>query len=81
MRNRTTLAALLIVPAMALAQAPIKVGSLTLKDEKTLGEIDRVVTRNGIWVGRTIGLGVMSPEEAVNYGLSGPMLRPGWPRR
>jgi NADH-quinone oxidoreductase subunit D len=42
---------------------------------KTLGEIDRVVTRNGIWVGRTIGLGVMSPEEAVNYGLSGPMLR------
>jgi NADH-quinone oxidoreductase subunit D len=42
---------------------------------KTLGEIDRVVTRNGIWVGRTIGLGVMSPEEAVNYGLSGPMVR------
>jgi NADH-quinone oxidoreductase subunit D len=42
---------------------------------KTLGEIDRVVTRNGIWVGRTIGLGVMSPEEAVNYGLTGPMLR------
>jgi len=42
---------------------------------KTLGEIDRVVTRNGIWVGRTIGLGVMSPDEAVNYGLTGPMLR------
>ena len=42
---------------------------------KTLYEIDRVVTRNGIWVGRTIGLGVMSPDEAVNYGLTGPMLR------
>ena len=42
---------------------------------KTLGEIDRVVTRNGIWVGRTIGLGVMSSDEAVNYGLTGPMLR------
>jgi NADH-quinone oxidoreductase subunit D len=42
---------------------------------KTQSEIDRVVTRNGIWVGRTIGLGVMSPDEAVNYGLSGPMLR------
>src|ERR1700750_1616322 len=38
-------------------------------------EIDRVVTRNGIWVGRTVGLGVMSPEEATNYGLSGPMGR------
>jgi NADH-quinone oxidoreductase subunit D len=42
---------------------------------KTLAEIDRVVTRNGIWVGRTVGLGVMSPDEAINYGLSGPMLR------
>ena len=42
---------------------------------KVVDEIDRVVTRNGIWVGRTVGLGVMSPEEAVNYGLSGPMVR------
>jgi NADH-quinone oxidoreductase subunit D len=42
---------------------------------KVVDEIDRVVTRNGIWVGRTVGLGVMSPEEAVNYGLSGPMAR------
>src|SRR5512133_998467 len=42
---------------------------------KVLDEIDRVLTKNGIWVGRTVGLGVMSPEEAVNYGLSGPMLR------
>jgi NADH-quinone oxidoreductase subunit D len=42
---------------------------------KTMSEVDRVVTRNGIWVGRTTGLGVMSPEEAVNYGLSGPMVR------
>src|SRR3954467_6127835 len=42
---------------------------------KTISEVDRMVTRNGIWVGRTIGLGAMSQEEAVNYGLSGPMLR------
>ena len=41
----------------------------------TVDEIDRILTRNGIWVGRTIGLGVMSPDEAINYGLSGPMLR------
>ena len=38
-------------------------------------EIDTMLTKNGIWVGRTIGLGVMSPEEATNWGLSGPMLR------
>jgi NADH-quinone oxidoreductase subunit D len=42
---------------------------------KVVDEIDRVVTRNGIWVGRTVGLGVMSPEEAINFGLSGPMGR------
>jgi NADH-quinone oxidoreductase subunit D len=41
----------------------------------TVDEIDKMLTRNAIWVGRTVGLGVMTPEEAVNYGLSGPMLR------
>jgi NADH-quinone oxidoreductase subunit D len=49
--------------------------ALTKSLPKTLDECDRVVTRNGIWVGRTVGLGVMSPDEALNYGLSGPMLR------
>jgi NADH-quinone oxidoreductase subunit D len=42
---------------------------------KTLDQIDKMLTRNAIWVGRTVGLGVMSPQEALNYGLSGPMLR------
>ena len=42
---------------------------------KTVDEIDKMLTKNGIWVGRTIGLGVMTPEEATNWGLSGPMLR------
>jgi NADH-quinone oxidoreductase subunit D len=42
---------------------------------KTLDEVDRMLTRNAIWVGRTIGLGALSAEEATNYGLSGPMLR------
>jgi NADH-quinone oxidoreductase subunit D len=42
---------------------------------KTLAEVDRMVTRNGIWVGRTIGIGAMTAEEATNYGLSGAMLR------
>ena len=40
-----------------------------------LDEVDRMLTRNAIWVGRTVGIGVMTPEEAINYGLSGPMLR------
>ena len=42
---------------------------------RTLNEVDRVLTKNGIWVGRTVGLGAMSADEALNYGLSGPMLR------
>jgi NADH-quinone oxidoreductase subunit D len=42
---------------------------------KTIDEVDRMLTRNAIWVGRTIGLGVMTADEATNYGLSGPMLR------
>jgi NADH-quinone oxidoreductase subunit D len=41
----------------------------------TLGEIDKVLTRNAIWAGRTQGVGVMTAAEAVNYSLSGPMLR------
>jgi NADH-quinone oxidoreductase subunit D len=42
---------------------------------KTLAEADKMLTRNAIWVGRTVGLGVMTSDEAINYGLSGPMLR------
>ena len=42
---------------------------------KTLAQIDRVLTRNGVWVGRTQGIGVLSAADAVNYSLSGPMLR------
>jgi NADH-quinone oxidoreductase subunit D len=42
---------------------------------QTIDQVDRMLTKNGIWVGRTVGLGVMSADEATNYGLSGPMLR------
>jgi NADH-quinone oxidoreductase subunit D len=42
---------------------------------KTLAEVDRMFTRNAIWCGRTQGVGVMSAEDAINYSLSGPMLR------
>ena len=42
---------------------------------QTIEQVDRMLTKNGIWVGRTVGLGIMSAEDATNYGLSGPMLR------
>jgi NADH-quinone oxidoreductase subunit D len=41
----------------------------------TMDEVDRMLTRNGIWVGRTVGLGAISAADAENYGLSGAMLR------
>jgi NADH-quinone oxidoreductase subunit D len=41
----------------------------------TLDEVDRMLTHNGIWCGRTQDIGVLSAEEAINYSLSGPMLR------
>lgn len=41
----------------------------------TLDEIDRVLTRNAVWVGRTQNIGVLTADEAINYSLSGPMLR------
>ncbi len=37
----------------------------------TIDEVDRMLTRNGIWVGRTVGLGAISAADAENYGLSG----------
>jgi NADH-quinone oxidoreductase subunit D len=42
---------------------------------KTLDEVDRMLLRNAIWLGRTQDIGVMTAAEATNYSLSGPMLR------
>ena len=39
------------------------------------GETDKLLTRNRIWVDRTRDVGVISKEQAVNYGLTGPNLR------
>jgi NADH-quinone oxidoreductase subunit D len=41
----------------------------------TLREVDTMFTRNAIWCGRTQGVGAISREEAINWSLSGPMLR------
>ncbi len=42
---------------------------------RTIEEVDAMLTKHAIWVGRTVGLGAMSADEALNHGLSGPMLR------
>lgn len=38
-------------------------------------EYEDLLSVNRIWLQRTVGIGVISAEEAINMGLSGPMLR------
>ncbi|HEX8181556.1 MAG TPA: NADH-quinone oxidoreductase subunit D [Pyrinomonadaceae bacterium] len=40
-----------------------------------LAEYEVLLTENRIWLGRTVGIGVISAEEAVAIGLTGPALR------
>jgi NADH-quinone oxidoreductase subunit D len=38
-------------------------------------DYDNLLTQNAIWKERTIGVGVLTPEEALDWGWSGPMAR------
>ncbi|MBI4714990.1 MAG: NADH-quinone oxidoreductase subunit D [Nitrospirae bacterium] len=38
-------------------------------------EYETLITNNRIWLGRTMGIGLLSPEDAVSYGVTGPALR------
>jgi NADH-quinone oxidoreductase subunit D len=40
-----------------------------------LEEYDKLLTRNRIWIDRTRGIGVLSAEEAIDLGFTGPNLR------
>jgi NADH dehydrogenase I D subunit len=42
---------------------------------KRLEEYDTLIRENRIWLKRTVGIGVMSAEEAIQYGLTGASLR------
>jgi NADH-quinone oxidoreductase subunit D len=43
--------------------------------EPAIDEIDRLMTRNRIFYDRTVDIGVISREDAISYGLTGPNLR------
>ena len=43
--------------------------------EKRVDEYHDLVTGNRIFEARTMGIGVLSPEDAISYGASGPVLR------
>ena len=40
-----------------------------------LDEIETMLTENRIWKQRTVDIGVVTPEQAMDWGFSGPMLR------
>jgi NADH-quinone oxidoreductase subunit D len=40
-----------------------------------IDEYEGLLTENRIWKKRTVGVGVLSPEDALDYGVTGPMLR------
>jgi NADH-quinone oxidoreductase subunit D len=42
---------------------------------RILADCDRLLSRNRIFVDRTVGIGVLSREDAISYGLTGPLLR------
>ena len=41
----------------------------------TIDDVETLLTRNRIWVDRTRDLGVISRQDAIDYGLTGPNLR------
>ncbi len=43
--------------------------------EPVIDETDKLLSRNAIFIGRTQGLGIITKEDAIGYGLSGPNLR------
>lgn len=43
--------------------------------EPVIDEIDKLLTRNAIFIARTQGLGIISKADAIAYGITGPNLR------
>ncbi len=52
-----------------------KIREFLEKMPKVFGEFERLLLRNRIFMDRTIGVGPISAERAVNYGFTGPNIR------
>ena len=51
------------------------IDDFTQRFPKCVDEYETLLTNNRIWKQRTVSIGVLSPERALNLGMSGPMLR------
>jgi NADH-quinone oxidoreductase subunit D len=56
-------------------QFPAQLRAFLESFPRALDEITSLLTRNPIFIDRTKGVGVISREDAIAYGLTGPMLR------
>ena len=52
-----------------LSEHAIKKGRIILK------EVDKLISKNAIFLNRTKGVGIISKEDALSYGFTGPLLR------
>jgi NADH-quinone oxidoreductase subunit D len=43
--------------------------------ERELSDVDKLLTRNRIWIDRTRDVGVLTRENAITYGITGPLAR------
>jgi NADH-quinone oxidoreductase subunit D len=46
-----------------------------VKTEKEIAEVDKLLTRNRIFVDRTRDVGILTKEDALSYSITGPMAR------
>ena len=51
------------------------IGDFTQRFPTLIDEYETLLTDNRIWKQRTVGIGVVSPERALQLGFTGPMLR------
>jgi NADH-quinone oxidoreductase subunit D len=52
-----------------------RMGAALTKIRETLSDTEKLLERNRIFIDRMVGVGLMTPEDAVSYGLTGPLLR------
>jgi NADH-quinone oxidoreductase subunit D len=57
------------------SKAVEKIGTFLEEFPKHIEEYETLLTKNQIWINRTRGVGVISAEEAINLGTTGPTLR------
>jgi NADH-quinone oxidoreductase subunit D len=52
-----------------------KLAPALVKTEREIGEVDKLLTRNRIFVDRTRDIGILTRETAIGYSITGPLAR------